>query len=113
MSEKPTTPPDVDYTFTVQATIEGVTGPLVIRAMRVDEIRRAVHLLRENQLLNVQIPAAWSYTPEGLPICPKHGVPMKKREKQGDVWHSHSVGERGEDLYCRGYPGKESPGWEY
>ena len=27
-----------------------------------------------------------SYTAEGLPFCPRHGVPMQKREKQGDTW---------------------------
>lgn len=26
------------------------------------------------------------YTAEGLPFCPRHGVPMSKREKQGDTW---------------------------
>ena len=38
--------------------------------------------------------AARGYTPsrepvltaEGLPICPRHGVPMKQRSKQGDLW---------------------------
>ena len=32
-----------------------------------------------------------SYTAEGLPFCPRHGVPMQKREKQGDTWYSHKV----------------------
>lgn len=54
----------------------------------------------------------WPTTPEGLPICRKHGVPMKKREKQGDVWHSHNMGTEKEPCYCRGYAGKDSPGWE-
>ena len=38
--------------------------------------------------------AARGYTPsrepvltaEGLPICPRHGVPMQQRNKQNDVW---------------------------
>ena len=25
-------------------------------------------------------------TAEGLPICPRHGVPMQQRNKQGDNW---------------------------
>jgi hypothetical protein len=30
---------------------------------------------------------------------------MQRREKQGDVWHSHKVlDEHGTELYCRGYP---------
>lgn len=56
----------------------------------------------------------YKYTPEGLPICPKHGEVMKKREKQGDTWYSHRVhDERGNEHYCRGYPSKSSPGWVY
>jgi len=54
----------------------------------------------------------YRWTPEGLPICPKHGVVMKKREKQGDVWFSHGVEVSGKTLYCRGYAGKSSPGWD-
>jgi len=55
----------------------------------------------------------WSYTPDGLPICPRHGAPMKKRSKQGDEWYSHVVTDsKGDDVYCRGYKGKDSPGYE-
>lgn len=55
---------------------------------------------------------AWPRTPDGLPICPKHGEVMTQREKQGDTWYSHKVlDENGEVLYCRGYSGKSSPGW--
>jgi hypothetical protein len=52
------------------------------------------------------------WTPDGLPICPKHGVVMHKREKQGDVWYSHTVtDENGAGHYCRGYACKSGPGW--
>lgn len=52
------------------------------------------------------------WTPDGMPICPKHGVPMRKREKQGDTWYSHPVEDgHGETHYCRGYASKSSPGW--
>jgi hypothetical protein len=38
---------------------------------------------------------------------------MSQREKQGDTWYSHkAIGEQGEVLYCRGYPGKSSPGYQ-
>jgi hypothetical protein len=53
------------------------------------------------------------WTAEGLPICPKHGEIMKKREKQGDTWYSHNVEANGQKHYCRGYAGKSSPGWNY
>lgn len=56
----------------------------------------------------------YQYTPDGLPICPKHGEVMSKREKQGDTWYSHSVtGPDGQKQYCRGYQSKNSPGWNY
>lgn len=55
-------------------------------------------------------PTEWQRTPEGEPICPVHNVVMQRREKQGDVWHSHKVtGKNGKECYCRGYPhGDES-----
>ena len=55
-----------------------------------------------------------SYTAEGLPICPRHGVPMQKREKQGDNWFSHKVTDptSGEVRYCRGYASPSSPGFD-
>lgn len=56
----------------------------------------------------------WRTLPDGTPICPKHGTPMRLREKQGDSWYSHRVhGRGGEELFCKGYAGKESPGFEH
>lgn len=53
-------------------------------------------------------------TPDGLPICPKHGEVMWEREKQGDTWYSHKVIDAaGHEHYCRGHAGKNSPGWDY
>jgi hypothetical protein len=57
-------------------------------------------------------PAIVEQTPDGLPICPRHRVPMREREKQGDTWHSHRVeGPGGELLWCKGYDAPDSPGW--
>ena len=52
----------------------------------------------------------WKRTPSGEPLCPRHGVAMSKRERQGDTWHSHRVmhPETAEELYCRGYPNPSS-----
>lgn len=49
--------------------------------------------------------AAWPTAPDGqTPMCPKHRMPLRRREKQGDSWLSHAV-QRGEQtLYCRGHP---------
>jgi len=56
----------------------------------------------------------WQTLPDGTPICPKHHTPMRKRERQGDTWYSHSAGKDadGKDVYCKGYAGKDSPGYE-
>ncbi|SRR6266542_2515775 len=53
-------------------------------------------------------------TPSGEPLCPRHGVVMRLREKQKDSWWSHQVVHpgTGEELWCRGFAGKNSPGWE-
>ena len=66
--------------------------------------------------------AARGYTPsrepvltaEGLPICPRHGVPMQQRNKQNDIWFSHKMvhPETGETVYCRGYASASSPGYD-
>ncbi|MBK8903478.1 MAG: hypothetical protein IPM53_20005 [Anaerolineaceae bacterium] len=66
--------------------------------------------------------AARGYTPsrepiltaEGLPICPRHGVPMQQRNKQNDLWFSHKMvhPETGETMYCRGYASASSPGYD-
>ncbi len=115
MAQHDQSPPQAVYALTVQATIEGVTAPLAISSGSINELRKAVRLLQANNFLAPQPtqPIHWSYTPEGLPICPKHGAPMRKREKQGDSWHSHNVGTEGHPLYCRGYAGAESPGYEH
>jgi hypothetical protein len=59
-------------------------------------------------------PSQWQTLPDGTPLCPKHNTPMKLRNKQGDEWWSHRVfGPDGEELWCKGYHGKDSPGYEY
>lgn len=53
-------------------------------------------------------------TPDGLPICEKHDEPMTEKQKQGDSWFSHKVvTDDGQELYCKGRSGKDSPGWNY
>jgi hypothetical protein len=46
----------------------------------------------------------WARTPTGEPICPKHQVVMRLRQKQHEEWWSHRVINRqtGEELYCKG-----------
>jgi hypothetical protein len=56
----------------------------------------------------------WERTPEGLPICPKHRVPMRQRLKQGDELFSHGITNRttGELVYCKGYKSPSSTGFD-
>lgn len=58
-------------------------------------------------------PAQWQTLPDGTPICPKHHAPMKEREKQGDRWYSHNVGSKDAPIYCKGYHGPDSPGYDH
>lgn len=50
--------------------------------------------------------------PEGWKLCQKHGAPMRPRNKQNQNWHSHNVGTKDEPLWCKGYKGADSPGYE-
>ena len=50
--------------------------------------------------------------PPGWKLCRKHGAPMRPRNKQGQDWHSHNVGTRDAPVYCKGYRGTDSPGYE-
>jgi hypothetical protein len=90
----------------VQISVQGVCNgyPVTITvSLPLEQVSRAVGRLPR---YGIQ-PAAtdWQRTPEGEPLCPKHQVVMQRREKQGDVWHSHKVlDEHGTELYCRGYP---------
>jgi hypothetical protein len=57
-------------------------------------------------------PREFARDAEGQPICPRHGVPMRERQKQGDTWFSHrATDDEGVELWCRGRPGPDSPGW--
>lgn len=50
--------------------------------------------------------------PEGWKLCQKHGAPMRPRNKQNQTWHSHNVGTREHPVYCKGYKGADSPGYD-
>lgn len=45
--------------------------------------------------------------------CDRHECPMSEREKQGDTWGSHRVrAPDGRELWCKGRPGADSPGYD-
>jgi hypothetical protein len=104
----------VTITFTVQARISGCEGPLAITGATLRDVVKIVRNLAEIPQIELVPPApTWQALPDGTPICPKHGVPMRQREKQGDTWHSHNVAGEGETpCYCKGYRGADSPGYD-
>lgn len=103
-----------DPTFTVSCVVNGFPVTVTFTG-KARKLMATIDRLRE---LGAEAPGGpqreQEYTPDGLPICRKHGAPMKKREKQGETWHSHAAGDdaQGNPIYCKGYQGKDSPGWE-
>lgn len=79
-----------------------------------DEVDATIHALEQLGYRPTGSGDGWQRTPEGHPLCPRHHVPMRLRQKQGDEWWSHQVvdARTGEELYCRGYAGPSSPGWD-
>lgn len=111
---QPARPAPTAVNLAITAVYQGYTITVAFPGS-ITQIPSAIERLRAIGATPTAQPAQqWAYTPEGLPICPKHSAPMKRREKQGDTWYSHVVTARdGEDCYCRGYAGKDSPGYEY
>lgn len=107
-------PAALRFSFEVRAKVGDVEGPLTISGDRLQDVLKAVALLPQTPNLSlVEVARDWRTLPDGTPICPKHNVPMRKREKQGDEWYSHSTEINGKQCYCKGYAGKEdSPGWD-
>lgn len=50
--------------------------------------------------------------PEGWKLCQKHKAPMRPRNKQNQNWHSHNVGTKERPVWCKGYKGADSPGYD-
>ena len=98
--------------FDVMLTLRGESGseviPVLLTALRflMDNGARPSGNGRRGNGKPVanQQPASQQSAPvmgDGQPdpaYCPIHGVVMKRREKDGQVWHSHKVG----DSWCRG-----------
>lgn len=107
MSENGSNPLDV-----VPVTVEAfhAAGYRVTFATTAAKVTKVVRWLESHGFTPERAPKT---TPDGTPLCPKHGVPMRKREKQGDSWWSHNVGTEEQPLWCKGYAGKDSPGWDH
>jgi hypothetical protein len=103
--------------FLVDAEVKCVTdGREVTLSFRCEprQVRAIIRGFPKVGLEPAHPPLVWDLTPEGLPICPRHRVPMSKHEKQGDVWYNHPVlDDQGRKVPCRGYPGPNSQGYEF
>lgn len=101
------------YSFAYRTTIGGVAGNLTIEADSANEMIGALKQAITHFKPVVEAPKAedefFVMLDDGSAFCRRHNAPMVQREKQGDKWWSHSVGD---DCYCRGRPGKDSPGWD-
>ena len=92
------------------ATMAGVPVTLTLE-LEAAKLGAAIEVLKRQGYEFPPPPLVWQHTAEGTPICPKHRVPMRLREKQGDSWWSHSVDLHGQKTFCRGYEGRLSPGY--
>jgi len=91
----------------------GFTIEIHLHSKGYDEVDATIHALEQLGYRPTGSGDGWQRTPEGHPLCPRHHVPMRLRQKQGDEWWSHQVVDTrtGEELYCKGYAGPSSPGW--
>jgi CTP:molybdopterin cytidylyltransferase MocA len=109
---EPTEPTDLPC-IEIQTTVEhrGRAFTVVSRGYTLDQL---CDMLDKRGYTAAAQTQEWQTLPDGTPICPKHHTPMRKRERQGDTWYSHSAGKdaSGKDVYCKGYHGKDSPGYE-
>ena len=99
-------------TITISTTIQHRGRIITISAnnMTADQF---CDLLDRRGFAPPERPQRWQTLPDGTPICPKHHTPMRLREKQGDSWYSHRVTVDGQELWCKGYHGKDSPGYDH
>lgn len=104
---------DARFSFTVQARIAGHAGQLNVAAWTIDQVRAGLREAAQRPdveiMFSLDAPVVDS---SGTPWCPRHGVPMRDRQKQGDTWYSHNVGSEQEPVWCKGHEGKDSPGWD-
>jgi hypothetical protein len=92
----------------VRGAIRGFDIEIEFGLERLSSIERAIDALTS---LGLQ-PREIERDAAGLPLCPRHHVVMREREKQGDSWYSHRVClADGREFWCRGRPGADSAGW--
>lgn len=112
-------PPARRFSFSFTAEVDGVQGTLTIEASMMRDVITTLTEVRKTAATRPG--AAIKLVPtkpedeffvmlaDGTAFCRKHGEAMRLREKQGDSWWSHDTGG---ECWCRGRPGKDSPGWD-
>ena len=113
----PLAPPETDDTIElprieIRTTIEhrGRSFTIVASGMTLDTF---CDLLDKRGYAPGQQTQEWQRLPDGTPLCPRHHIPMRLRDRQGDKWYSHAVDDgNGNHVYCKGYRGKDSPGYD-
>ncbi len=94
MAQHDSSPPNVSYSLTVHALIDGVTAPLQISGTSISEIRRAVRLLVANDMI---APAA-AAQPSAPARCPTHGRELRPSQKPGTLF---CPAKNDDGSYCR------------
>ena len=97
--------------FTFPVTLDGTAGELTVEAPTFDEVRKTLRAMRSHGIAPREKVEPFTIFPDGTAWCAKHEAVMSKRERQGDEWYSHNVGDKSRPCYCKGRPGKDSPGW--
>lgn len=103
-------------TMQISAVYDGFTIAVSFEG-RMEQLPGAIERLRAlGATPTLSTPAAPLATPDDLPdgwkLCQKHHAPMRPRNKQNANWHSHNVGTKDLPLWCKGYRGADSPGYE-
>lgn len=112
---------EMGFSFAFGVVVDGTPGTLTITAPTVRQITGKLNEVKaqaERKGTRIQMAAArpqdefFILLADGNAFCLRHNEGMTLREKQGDKWWSHNAGTEGEPCYCRGRPGKDSPGWD-
>lgn len=116
LPEPHATKPQRPITIQVSAVLHGFTVQIAFDGT-LDQLPGTIERLRalgaEPTAHTPAAPlAAADDLPDGWKLCKKHGAPMRPRNKQNEHWHSHNVGTSDTPLWCKGYPGADSPGYE-
>lgn len=100
------------FAFTFRTEVDGVVGEILVEADSFKEVVASLRQVRQYGLRPLNPPEPFVVFPDGTAWCPRHNALMTRREKQGDTWYSHNCGTEESPVWCKGRPGKDSPGWE-